>query len=568
MLVKVPISIDVNGLVAELNLSPTQTINLKNKMYYFLSCVAADNDNYRLNADNGGYRNICSVLMKKIIGNREYYTILELLTSAADPIIETNMSWHHPAKATKKGYCKGYRLTEKYNTGEMVYKTLPLKFWKKVKEIAEDDIEDMDINGRYQFLIDQFDKHQLTMAPPVYDFISAFAAALLMRVHDDNPYQLKMIYNHIGRWMYYINRIEQNDLWKNVSLDNHRLNSSITNIPKILRPYLRCNNEQLVMIDISSSQPYILSSVMNNKFFTATTDGYNLYTIYPELFNELLDNGYINIDNLKYRSNNNFKYKSSSTYFNSIYYYFSTYCSSTSYSDNTVTGSSSFMWCKFFTKEEIRSINHYQHAPFQNDYYTHVIEMYFKKTKQPLQEDLMQLRQQFKKSNMYVLFEDNYNHRNHNPNIQMFSRVFPGVDRWIEQAHKVIGKSRFAYLLQRAESYLLLNIICREFHQQFPAAPIFTIHDGLYTYDQYIPDLTSLVLRRCREITGVEVGIKTKCDQIVLEPQIEDIDMVWEEIRNVTTEKAYDKVRGRVFSSNVERGADFLKKMAGLRKGY
>jgi hypothetical protein len=321
MLVKVPVSIDVNGLVAELNLSPTQTINLKNKMYYFLSCVAADNDNYRLNADNGGYRNICSVLMKKIIGNREYYTILELLTSAANPIIETNMSWHHPLKANKKGYCKGYRLTEKYNTGELLYKTLPLKFGKKIMDISEEEVNgEVKIDEKYQFLLNQFDKFQLSMDPQVYDFIAAFAAALLMRVHDDNPYQLNMIFNHIGRWIYYVNRIEQHDLWKNVSLDNHRLNSSLTNLPKILRPYLRCNNEQLVMIDISSSQPYILSSVMNNKFFTANTNGYNLYTIYPELFNELLNNGYINIDKLKYSSNNKFKYKSTSTYFNSIIY--------------------------------------------------------------------------------------------------------------------------------------------------------------------------------------------------------------------------------------------------------
>jgi len=215
----------------------------------------------------------------------------------------------------------------------------------------------------------------------------------------------------------------------------------------------------------------------------------------------------------------------------------------------------------------LKSITRYQRSPFQSDYYTHVVKMYFKKTNQPTQENILERRQQFKKSNMYVLFEDNYNHRNHNPNIQMFHKVFPGVNKWIENAHRVIGKSRFAYLLQRTESYLLLNVICREFNQQFPSAPIFTIHDGLYTFNQYIPDLNSLILRRCKEITGINVGVKTKFDQIDLKPRIDDVDKVWDEIRDITTEKTYNKVRGSVFTSNLERGSNFLKKIPGRRKG-
>ncbi len=127
MLAKVSASINVAGLVDVLITSPTRATNLKHKIYYFLSLLTDTNDNSRLNSDNGGYHNLCSLELKKILGNKDFYIIRKLLLNSDDPIIEFDRSWYNPKGNISNGYCQGYRITPKYNTGEVIYKTLPKK---------------------------------------------------------------------------------------------------------------------------------------------------------------------------------------------------------------------------------------------------------------------------------------------------------------------------------------------------------------------------------------------------------------------------------------------------------
>jgi|GEM_PF-1785139 len=562
MKTKVPVTVDVSGLVTRLNLSPTRSHNLTNKTYYFLSLIVAHNDNYRLNEANDGYRNICSVQIKKVLGNKDYYLILNLLLRTTDPIVETNQSWHNPAAADKKGFCMGYRLTRKYNSGELVFKTIPTKISKAAAQHIPEETVEGEMNSKYQFLHDQFDKHRLTFDGRVYDYVRSFGTELLSRVVNNNPYQTELIYNLIGRWLYYLDQIDKNIIWHSVSSKNHRLASSITNLPRILRPFLMCDDLLMGMADVSSSQPYILASVISDRFFTDSDNGYNLATIYPDLYKELVSSGYIKSDIDNSNTDNN----------NSIYYY-STYSGNTGnnyYSNNSIdqlksnnnktTNHSSIMWCKFFTPDDMVSISRYIQSPFKDDFYSHVIRTYHEKNGHQFNGDIQKERQGLKSSFMYVLFEDNLNHRNHNPNIQLVQNEFPGVDKWIREAHSVIGKRRFAHLLQRAESYLLLNDVCKRFNQLFPVVPLFTIHDAILTHPKYLPVLTSFLVDRLAKITGVDVGVKTKLPQIVPEPQIEDIDHEWDNIKAVTTAEKFNSVCGSVFSSNVMRGSDFLKK--------
>jgi hypothetical protein len=143
--------------------------------------------------------------------------------------------------------------------------------------------------------------------------------------------------------------------------------------------------------------------------------------------------------------------------------------------------------------------------------------------------------------------------------MQMFESVYPGVEKWINEVHRVIGKSQFACLLQRCESYLMLNVVAREFHQMNSEAPVFSIHDALLTYEQYLPELAGIVKDRFKEICGVKVGIKV--DQPPEVPRIDraDVNEIWKEILPVKTEKRYLEMTGSVLSSNIERGLKFLK---------
>jgi len=146
---------------------------------------------------------------------------------------------------------------------------------------------------KYDFLIDQFDKHQLSVHHSVYEYIYNMYRQLKERVIRDNKYQMMVIHNLIGRWLNILDRLNDGDLNPMVSGKNHRLNSLFTQIPKNLRPWILCDGKSLVGVDVKSCQPYLLASVMKDEFFTSSVEGYNHKTIYPTLFKELYDRNLI-----------------------------------------------------------------------------------------------------------------------------------------------------------------------------------------------------------------------------------------------------------------------------------
>ena len=199
----------------------------------------------------------------------------------------------------------------------------------------------------------------------------------------------------------------------------------------------------------------------------------------------------------------------------------------------------------------------YQKSPFRNDFYTSVIKTY--KTMTGDTDDFYPYqRQKLKDTMMYIMFDDNKNHRNHNDTMWMFRSVYPGVDKWIREIHLLIGKKKFSYLLQRSESYLILEVVCSEFHNLYPDIPAFTVHDAVFTAEEYVPVITRLVLGRFKEITGIEVGLKVKFHEMNPEPKPVDVDKIWKKIGGINTEEKYDKIKNSVFSSNVDAGMKFL----------
>jgi hypothetical protein len=198
------------------------------------------------------------------------------------------------------------------------------------------------------------------------------------------------------------------------------------------------------------------------------------------------------------------------------------------------------------------------------DFYTHILDRYYTYNNTPVRTVNKDDREKLKNTMMFVLFDDNQNHRNNNQQIQIFQTVFPGVEKWINQIHKLIGKQRFSYLLQRTESYLLLGVICKEFNTMYPNAPLLTIHDGVFTTEEYVKKLNLFVLKRLNELTGVLAGCKIKTYQIDHNPQIKDVEKEWDKIKAIETEEKYNKNSNGVFTSNIKRGSDFLANFSGI----
>ncbi|MFA9389324.1 MAG: hypothetical protein ACERKD_05930 [Prolixibacteraceae bacterium] len=577
MKVKVPKNVDVKKIVANLDVSPTIKKNIKEKIYIFLSRILIANENSYMLEKNDGYINLSSAWLKKMFGGKLFYdTIRPLLTDEQDPIIELNRSWWNSTNI-KKSKNQGYRITSKYQNGETTWKTISEKNSKKYIKEAEDK---KNLYAEYDFLLNQFDVNKMKLDDQIFDYLISFCKELNNRVVNGNEFQKTMMYSVIGRWIYFIDQINNNEIWKNISVNNKRLNSSITILKKTLRNFLVTGaNEKLFQIDISASQPYLLASIMTRDFMKGIEpDGFNIQNIYPELHDKLkdyiesnleLENEYFSSKSekgknrikqlleekrlkgdLKGLSNNEKK-------INIINYYA---IKDRKEYDVILEDSILYMWCKKFSKSDIESIVNYRQAPFEIDFYMHVVKTHLQQNSIVFsEEELPLIREKFKSTLMYVLFDENEFHRNNNENILTFSHVYPGVDKWIEGILQLSSKKEFAYLMQRTESYLILKVICKEFLNKFPNAPLYTIHDAIWTTEEYITNLEAFVKTRLEAITGIKPGLKTTGAEMPLKPSEDEINEVWRDIKKINTSKKFEAANHKIFDSNIERGRLFFE---------
>lgn len=549
MKIILPTSVKVKSIVSDLNLSDTLSKNLKYRIYYILSRIVIHDGNMEFYEDNDYYRTICSENMKDILGPRYYRQVMNLLMNPNDPVIECNHSYQ-----TGK-YCKSYRLTDKYNTGKVEYRTLPddLDIVNRIKKSRPSYMEGLVMMDKYDFLIDQFDKHRLSVDPSVFEYITNMYRQLKERVIGNNKYQMMLIHNLIGRWLNILNRLNNGDLNPMVSGKNHRLNSLFTQIPKNLRPWILCDGKPLVGVDVKSCQPYLLATVMEDEFFNSSVEGYNLRTIYPSLHKDLYDR---NMVEGLWNTGNDMVVSSTGYTYNYVVSSTGNTSNNISYSSSTIKYSP-FMWCHYFDSKEIKNIQEYQSIPFEQDYYSNVIKTHTDMEITP--EELEKERTSFKKSTMYILFDGNQSRRKNNPKVKYMDQCYPGVNKWLELALEHIGGKELSYILQRSESYFLLNKVSRRFNYDNPNAPIFTIHDGLYTHEEYVEQLQSLISDTGLDLTSILPGVKIEYPRIEINPNIEDVDKYWKKVKWVTNQKQFDKKKRSVFRSNIDFAETFIK---------
>lgn len=549
MKIILPTSVKVKSIVSDLNLSDTLSKNLKYRIYYILSRIVIHDGNMEFYEDNDYYRTICSENMKDILGPRYYRQVMNLLMNPNDPVIECNHSYQ-----TGK-YCKSYRLTDKYNTGKVEYRTLPddLDIVNRIKKSRPSYMEGLVMMDKYDFLIDQFDKHRLSVDPSVFEYITNMYRQLKERVIGNNKYQMMLIHNLIGRWLNILNRLNKGDLNPMVSGKNHRLNSLFTQIPKNLRPWILCDGKPLVGVDVKSCQPYLLATVMEDEFFNSSVEGYNLRTIYPSLHKDLYDR---NMVEGLWNTGNDMVVSSTGYTYNYVVSSTGNTSNNISYSSSTIKYSP-FMWCHYFDSKEIKNIQEYQSIPFEQDYYSNVIKTHTDMEITP--EELEKERTSFKKSTMYILFDGNQSRRKNNPKVKYMDQCYPGVNKWLELALEHIGGKELSYILQRSESYFLLNKVSRRFNYDNPNAPIFTIHDGLYTHEEYVEQLQSLISDTGLDLTSILPGVKIEYPRIEINPNIEDVDKYWKKVKWVTNQKQFDKKKRSVFRSNIDFAETFIK---------
>jgi hypothetical protein len=487
--IAIPVGIHLEEIFISQGIRLKKTRNrLKEKIYYVLSRIVTHEGNIHLYEKTNGYRPISSKKMIKAVGKDDYYTILKLLKDYG--IIEVNKSYQVGKKT------KAYRLNSKYRTGLVEYRTLSEEFSLKLRELKAENPN----KPNYDFLISQFKKNTLRFNESFDDFLGEFGTKLLE--NSKNEFQKQLIFNKIGRFINLKEKLNSNKFSISVSGSNYRFNSVLTGMPKQLRNFLQYKEEQLIEIDLGSSQAYLQACILKNIDINLKKGNNYLYN---NNINILLD-------------------------LNSSLYPFM------------------FRTFSSFTEELKDNVEEYYTAPYHLDFY----QWASSKSGNSIN------RQQFKDNFMYFLFEDKLGHRKSNPVIKELNGLFFGIDLIIQSIHREFGKSNYAKCLQAFESKLLLDTVLRDFNQKNEAVPIFTVHDSVLTLDSNISPLKAHLEAEFTKITSIQPLFKIKRPDS-LKNVLEDYsNTTWNIFKKVRTAGDFEKMRPTIFPSSIESGKKFL----------
>jgi hypothetical protein len=213
-------------------------------------------------------------------------------------------------------------------------------------------------------------------------------------------------------------RIINNDIFYSIDKTSGRFHSNITNIAKGLRPFLRINGEPLANIDIKNSQPYLSTIILTNP-------GKVSWMTKNPVFAMLLQS-------LKVSLSQDVK----------------------QYISLVISGQLYEFLMSEFSKEGLHLT--------RTETKRQVLRILFARNRIPKEEVNRKARQIFIKSFPKV-------HR-------IFSKV-----RGHEKGDKFQNFKRFAILLQRIESYLMLDIILKRIYKELSGTIAVTVHDSIMT---------------------------------------------------------------------------------------
>lgn len=487
---KVPMNIDYESLFSKIEGKSISKKELIDSVYLVLSLLYPKGKYKHRFRKTNGFKPLSNVQMNQLTRNR-FGDVKRLLMN---PDVTPEGSILVEDESYQVGVVsKKYKLNDAlYNNPGEKYVTLDSNTSKRFIAHLKKKREDRKLfESQYQHIQEKFEKSCITIDDDVDDYIWSLQKELFnnsyQHYHRDKNIKIQ-IHIKIGELKSKCDKIKSKELSTSISEKNHRFNSSITNLNKELRYYIKINGLDTIEVDTKNSQPYILATILSHVFFASTTSEYSLYNIYPELYNKVLRfEKYNEIKNSERTST----YDASITYSNytsnslSIYYH--------SFIDES---------CMSGTLWHLSEFETYRNLPFETGIYYHLSEVFFNKEVSA---------KEIKKSVMYLLNASNKNMRNNIDVIRKFKETFPIINSIIEKFNSLKNlPSAFSLLLQRCESHLFLKVGCKELYDTLGDIPFITIHDGIIVPKENAGIVAKSLKTSIENYTKIPVGISFK----------------------------------------------------------
>jgi hypothetical protein len=444
---KIPSTIDLNSILAK-DPPSFKTKYKVDHFYYFIELLTIKMEYNDLDS-NKGFINLSAELMQKVVRNYKEY--LEYLIR--NKIVRTDKKYIVGRKSM------GYILNGlKYNSEVARIEIMDSNIRKnRAKEFRKNELDKKNVSSKYSYLTKWFnDKLQIDtegandkieeLFPEPKGGIKGARRGKASKT--TKKYSAKLA----------IKKIEGGDFYYKVDDNVGRFHSNLTNIKKELRHYITYDGQTLVNVDIKNSQPLLSSVLFDPSFYTNKKKGQrvNLYD-FPSLFQYLVNNN---------------KY----TYTHTI-----------------------IMLVKTLQKLDNKEVKKYLRMAKSGNFYEYLSKAMY--PKQAFDKGRMKelTYKVFFSSNKSIQGMNNWTKKEFKWKFKGLYKMFSAIKR---KNHRALS-----HILQRIESEIMIQNVCKRISLEQPTLPIFTIHDSVLTTDGNQEYVAKIIKEEAFKLTGLKVSL-------------------------------------------------------------
>jgi hypothetical protein len=473
-------------------------VNLQNTVFIILDYMVNTNDIYSLWFDPVGLN---SIMFKKICG-QNFFDVKPELIKRGILIQNTNEGKYEVGVAPEKynlkfGFCfKGLvELHLQPSTAAVNYQSFKENGY--LHKINLNDGKDV------EHIFKQFDNLEIEILPEIHEFTSMYQSLLHIDLKKYwNKKKIRyLILAKIGKIDQDIEDLFMRNFNPKLNNENLRFHSLFTNILKEFRSFIRINGNKLIEFDLKSSNLYVLATILNHKFFNEEKSEYNLLKI-----NRKLHNKQTNLKEAKEKEE------------------------TTEGREGARRRKSPYLCPTFFEQEDLVE---FKQISFEDGFYESLIQI----AKDHHSDLLVKYpslgkRSSVKKMVLSFLTDTEKKHREHMAVVKLMKRIFPSICEFVS-ANLVYRnlKSPMAYLLQRAESFLVLDIVAKKLIDILPNSKVLTIHDCFLLENDNLntEEIVFNIKKILSDFTGITPGVSVKYS----DPMFDIDNIVEEAVKNI-----------------------------------
>jgi hypothetical protein len=339
--------------------------------------------------------------------------------------------------------CRGYKYSDRYNT-EVVEVEVEIKTYRKRQRFKKLTISERISLHQHEYVTKWINDISIDYSG---------ANMYLKSLKESNVSGDLHIIKSYNSGKMSLSKIDNKEFYCHIDQTSNRLHTNLTNLGSNLRKYLRYKDKPLVSFDIKNSQLYFVTALLSTSFYRPGNK--------------------LNINRLKLISIEHAEIAS-------------------------IAGDAIIMLEKLDNIPNSIDIKLFIELVSSGEFYDYLL----------LRANEMSIRRltdrnKIKQDVFLLIFSKDYIWRSRPDSFRrLFTESFPTVYKLFSIIKKKNHNS-LAILLQRIESYLVIDIICKEISRFNPDIPLFTIHDSIATTDEF----SELVYKIMNEILTSLVGV-------------------------------------------------------------